>query len=184
MRHSKMELTTMEAAALRPNKLSSVLSDPHTRALILYGGLVLGHFSEHIIQLIQAFVLGWPRHHSMGVLGMWFPDLMRTETLHFSYNLVQLVGLLLLYHGFSGRARRWWTVATVFQGFHFFEHFLLQAQYSTKIYLFGKPRQTSIGELALPRIELHFVYVTLVVIPTVIALYLYFQQRAAQEDHA
>lgn len=178
MRHSTMELT-----ALRPNRLSRVLSDPHTRALILYGGLVLGHFSEHIIQLIQAFVLGMPRHQSMGLLGLWFPELMRTEVLHFSYNLVQLLGLLFLAYGFSGRARRWWNVAILLQGWHFFEHFLLQAQYVTTFYLFGKPRQTSIGELLLPRIELHFVYVTLAVIPTVIAIYLHFRQRAGEREN-
>lgn len=142
----------------------------HTQALGLYMLLVGGHAAEHVVQVAQAFVLEWARAESGGILGLWFPDLMRSEVLHFSYNMLQLIGLLLLYDGFSGRARRWWQVAIVLQGWHFFEHFLLQAQWLTKVYLFGAAKQTSIGELLVPRIELHFIYVTLVLIPTVAAL--------------
>jgi len=142
----------------------------HTRALILYALFVGGHAAEHVIQLIQAFVLDWPRMESMGVLGLWLPELMRSEVLHFSYNLLQLIGLLLLANGFTGRAERWWRIAIIVQGWHFFEHFLLQAQWLMRQYLFGASKQVSIGELLVPRIELHAIYVGIVLIPTVAAL--------------
>ena len=45
------------------------------------------------------------------------------------------------------------------------------------VYLFGAAKQTSIGELLLPRIELHFVYVSLVTFPTVIALVSHFRTK-------
>ena len=54
----------------------------------------------------------------------------------------------------------------------------LQAQWLTGIYLFGAGKQTSIGELLLPRIELHFVYVTVVLVPTMVSVYLYLRRRA------
>lgn len=148
-------------------------------ALYLYMALVAGHFIEHIIQLIQLYVLHMPRAMSMGILGLYLPGLMRSEVLHFSYNLMQLLGLLLLAHGISGQARPWWQAAIGLQCWHFFEHALLQGQWVYGRYLFGAPKQVSIGELFLPRIELHFIYVTMVVIPTTIALYYHFasQQR-------
>jgi len=154
----------------------------HTQALIAYMLLVGGHGAEHIIQIIQAFVLNWARADSGGILGLWFPQLMRSEVLHFTYNLLQLLGLLLLYGGFTGRAQKWWKVATLAQGWHFFEHFLLQAQWLTKIYLFGAAKQTSFGELLLARIELHFVYVTLVAIPTIMALIAHFRDTEADVE--
>ena len=59
------------------------------------------------------------------------------ELLHFVYNLFQLVGLIALRGGFEGRARKFWTMACFLQGWHFFEHFLLQAQWITKVYLYN-----------------------------------------------
>ena len=146
----------------------------HKIALYLYIGLVAGHFVEHIVQVSQVYILGWPRHMSMGILGLYMPALMRTEVLHFSYNLVQLLGLLLLAHGIHSRARKWWNAAIVLQSWHFFEHALLQGQWVSGYFLFGAAKQTSIGELFLPRIELHLLYVTMAVTPTLIGLFYHF----------
>ena len=149
----------------------------HRRALSLFMIIVFAHWAEHILQAYQVFILHWARPTAGGVLGLWFPLLTTSEVLHYAYNLSLLLGLILLRPGFSGRARRWWTVAMAIQGWHFFEHLLLQVQWLTGIYLFGATQQTSILQLWVPRIELHFLYNTLVFAPMVLGLFLH--RRAA-----
>ncbi len=143
----------------------------HRHALSLYMLIVFGHWAEHIAQAYQVFVLRWPRPDSGGILGLWLPELASSEVLHFGYNLSLLLGLLLLRAGFRGRARTWWMVALAVQGWHFFEHLLLQAQWLTGIYLFGAAQQTGILQLWIPRVELHFLYNTLVFIPMLLGLF-------------
>jgi hypothetical protein len=145
----------------------------HRRALSLYMLIVFGHWAEHIAQAYQLFILGWARPQSGGVLGLWFPELAASEVLHFVYNLSLLAGLALLAPGFRGHARTGWLVATALQGWHFFEHFLLQVQWLTGFYLFGAAQQTSILQLWIPRIELHLFYNTLVFLPMLAAMILY-----------
>ncbi len=143
------------------------------RLLLLYLVLIVGHFAEHVLQIIQAGILGWPRAEAGGLLGLWTPQLLTNESLHFSYNLMQLVGLLALSYQVTGRARVWWRIAIVMQLWHFFEHFLLQSQWLTGIFLFDATRQSGIGELVLPRLELHFIYNALVFVPTMIGVFCY-----------
>ena len=90
-------------------------------------------------------------------MGEWFPGLAASEVLHMGYNSLQLTGLILLLPGFKGRARRWWTLALVFQSWHFLEHVLLQVQFLTGYYLFNDVKQTSLLEVFLPaaRVALH-----------------------------
>lgn len=145
----------------------------HRRALTAYMLVVFAHWAEHIAQAYQVFVLYWPRPEAGGVLGLWFPALASSEVLHFVYNLALLLGLILLRPGFRGRAHAWWTVALAIQGWHFFEHLLLQVQWLTGFYLFDAPQQTSILEVWFPRVELHFIYNTVVFIPMLVALFLY-----------
>ena len=142
----------------------------HMRLLFVYSLLVFGHSLEHIAQIMQVYAMHLPRPEAGGVLGLWYPQLLKAEILHFSYNLLQLFGLLVLQAGFSGRARKWWNIAIFAQGWHFFEHFLLQSQYLLRVYVFGAAKQTSFGELLLPRVELHFIYISLVTIPTLVAI--------------
>lgn len=149
----------------------------HFQMLGLYMLLVVTHGIEHILQLYQFAVLGWTRAASGGLLGLWMPQLAASEVLHFTYNLFQLFGLAVLRGGFKGRARRWWTVALIVQSWHFFEHVLLQVQWLTGVYLFNQPQQTSIGQLFIARLELHFIYNMLVVVPTLIAVYFYLRDR-------
>ena len=145
----------------------------HRRALSAYMLVVFAHWAEHIAQAYQVFVLEWTRPDSGGVLGLWFPQLASSEVLHFAYNLGLLLGLVCLRPGFQGRARAWWTAALVIQGWHFFEHLLLQLQWLTGFFLFGAPKQTSILQLWIPRVELHFLYNTLVFMPMLVGLYFY-----------
>ncbi len=93
-------------------------------------------------------------------------------------------GLLLLRPGFQGQSRKWWTGALVAQSWHFFEHFLLQVQWLTGIYLFGASKQISILQLWIPRVELHFMYNLIVFVPMVIALIIHFQQSKGEPTAA
>lgn len=148
----------------------------HPAKLWLYMFIVFGHFSEHAMQLYQVYVMGWLPKESGGLLGLWFPALAQAEVLHFFYNGFQILGIMILLSGFSGTARRWWIVALVAQSWHMFEHALLQLQWLTGIYLFGASEQMGIGQLLLPRVELHFLYNLSVFIPTMIATMIYFNQ--------
>lgn len=145
----------------------------HGQALSAYMLVVFAHWAEHIAQAYQVFIMHWPRAEAGGVLGLWFPVLASSELLHFVYNLGLLLGLLYLRPGFRGHARAWWTTALAIQGWHFFEHLLLQLQWLAGRYLFGASTQTSILQLWLPRVELHFLYNSVVFLPMLVALLLY-----------
>jgi len=143
----------------------------HKAALNSFMGIVLFHWAEHIVQAYQVFYLHWPRPMAMGILGMYYPWLMRTEALHYSFAVVMLVGLWVLRKGFVGRSRRWWMIAFGIQFWHHFEHALLLYQANTHHYFFGGSVPTSIGQIWIPRIELHLVYNTIVFIPMLIGMY-------------
>lgn len=149
----------------------------HDRILVFYMFIVLFHFIEHILQIIQFFFLGYTRSMAGGLLGEQFPDLLTNETLHFGYNLLLLLGIIVLFRGFKGNAQLWWMVAGMLQGWHFFEHAILQWQYVTGNYWFGADRQTSVLENFIPRIELHFMYNTVVTFAILVAVGLHLYQR-------
>lgn len=143
----------------------------HKRALQVFMIIVLGHWAEHIAQAYQIYVLGWPAHHAGGVLGLYYPWLVHSEVLHYSYALVMLIGIWILRKGFTGTSRKWWTAALVIQFWHHFEHLLLIGQATFQQNLFGSPVPTSIVQLIFPRVELHLFYNTIVFIPMVIGMY-------------
>ena len=146
----------------------------HEPALWLYMVVVFAHWLEHIVQAYQVFVAGWARPDAGGALGLWFPALASSEVLHFAYNLALLAGLWLLRPAFRGRSRLFWNISLAIQGWHFFEHLLLQLQWLTGTYLFGASVQTGILQLWIPRVELHFLYNTVVFLPMVLGLYYHF----------
>ena len=74
------------------------------------------------------------------MVGYFFPWVIQSETLHYGYALVMLIGLWTLRSGFTGVDRRWWTIALAIQFFHHFEHFLLHAQATTGYNLAGTTR--------------------------------------------
>jgi len=149
----------------------------HATKVLLYMFIVFGHFSEHAIQIYQIYGMGWIPKEAGGILGLWLPALAQAEVLHFAYNFFQLAGLLLLFSGFVGSARSWWKVAIAAQCWHFFEHLLLQVQWLLGIYLFGASQPMSLGQLLLPRAELHFIYNFVVFVPTIIGVMLYLLQQ-------
>jgi hypothetical protein len=146
--------------------------------------VVLAHWAEHLTQAFQIYVLGRPIPQSRGVLGQFFPWLVKSEWLHYGYALVMLIGLWLLRKAFVGRARAWWMVAFAIQFWHHFEHLLLFIQAQTHRNFFGKPVPTSILQLAIPRVELHLFYNTVVFLPMVIAVYLHLRPNAAERARA
>ncbi len=155
----------------------------HERALQLYMVVVLGHWSEHLVQAFQIYVLGWARPDSRGVLGQFYPWLVKSEALHYGYAIVMLIGLILMRDGFQGRSHVWWTVALYIQIWHHFEHGLLQSQILLHQNLFGSPVPTSILQLVFQRVELHLFYNTLVFIPMVIAMYYHKFPPEGEEAH-
>ncbi|MEO8580663.1 MAG: hypothetical protein ABI469_10480 [Gemmatimonadales bacterium] len=143
----------------------------HKVALQGFLVIVLYHWAEHIVQAYQFFVLDWSRPMSMGILGMYYPWLMKTEALHYGFALVMLIGLWVTRKGFTGTAYKWWMASFWIQFFHHFEHLILFYQANTHHYWFGGTVPTSIGQIWIPRIELHLIYNTLVFIPMVVAMY-------------
>lgn len=144
----------------------------------LFIALVLFHFLEHVIQISQVYLLHMSRHKAGGILGYFFPWLMHSELLHFAYALLMFLGLVYFKPETRGKERSWWVCAYYLQMWHLFEHTLLFAQATTGIYLFGKAQPTSIVQLFFPKIELHFFYNVLVIIPILLAVY----QRRINEN--
>src|SRR6202162_5884088 len=83
----------------------------HERALQVFMFIVLAHWGEHLFQAYQIYVMGWPRPKANGLIGLWYPQLIKSETLHYGYALVMLIGIWVLRPGLTGRARTWGTVA-------------------------------------------------------------------------
>ncbi|HEX8692953.1 MAG TPA: hypothetical protein VF746_11065 [Longimicrobium sp.] len=174
-------MTTDAPALARPtttlDALPGAARDRYATALKLFMAVVLAHWAEHLVQAWQVWVLGWPRHHSRGVLGQAFPWLVHSEALHYGYAVVMLAGLFLLRGAFTGRAGAWWMAAFWLQVWHHFEHLLLIAQATLGTNLAGRPVPTSVVQLFVPRIELHLFYNTVVFVPMVVALVLRARRR-------
>jgi hypothetical protein len=143
----------------------------HERALQGFMFIVLAHWGEHLAQAYQIYVMGWPRPKANGILGLWYPWLIKSEALHYGYALVMLTGIWVLRKGFTGISRKWWTVALVIQFWHHVEHFLLISQATFHHNFWGKPVPFSVLQLVFPRVELHLFYNSVVFIPMVIAMY-------------
>ena len=152
----------------------------HERALQVLMVIVLFHWVEHLVQAYQVWGLHWSRAMSMGLLGMYYPWLMKTEVLHYGFALVMLIGLWVLRKGFSGRSHTWWMIAFWIQFWHHIEHGLLFYQALTHHYFFGGSVPTSIGQIWIPRIELHLIYNALVFTPMVIGMYYHMYPPATE----
>jgi hypothetical protein len=163
---------TAQLDGVRPHSLRYRLNTQwHERALQVFMFIVLAHWAEHLVQAVQIYVMGWPPPKALGVLGLWYPWLIKSEVLHYTYAVVMLIGIWLLWPGFVGKARTWWTVALVIQFWHHIEHALLIGQATLGTNLFNRPVPTSLIQLWIPRVELHLFYNTIVFIPMVIAMY-------------
>lgn len=147
-----------------------------------YAVIVLAHWAEHLVQAFQIYSLGWAVPDARGVLGHWFPWVVKSEALHYGYALVMLVGLWVLRHGMVGRERTWWMVAFWIQFWHHIEHALLQGQAIAGRNLAGSPVPMSLLQFFIPRVELHLFYNTVVFVPMLVAMY--YHLFPTSEDHA
>jgi len=154
----------------------------HKPALMIFMLIVIAHWAEHLVQAFQIWALDTPRPQARGVLGQWFPWLVREEWLHYGYALVMLAGLIALRPGFTGAAKAWWTTSMWIQVWHHFEHLLLLIQAMAGSNLGGKAAPTSIAQLIFPRVELHLFYNAIVFLPMVIAVYLHFKPSEADRE--
>ena len=156
----------------------------HERALQVFMFIVLAHWGEHLVQAYQIYVMGWPRPKANGILGLWYPWLIKSEVLHYVYALVMLIGLWVLRKGFSGKARTWWTVALVIQFWHHIEHLLLITQATLHHNLFGRPVPMSVLQFFVPRVELHLFYNSIVFVPMVIGMYYHLFPPVGEKERA
>lgn len=163
----------MTTAHLEHRAPASFLTRWHTTCLRLFVVVVLAHWTEHLVQAFQIYVLGWPAKQARGVLGMPFPWLIEAEVLHYGYALLMLVMLWALRNGFTGRARQWWMLAFGLQFWHHIEHLLLFVQATVGHNLAGSPVPMSLVQFFVPRVELHLFYNTIVTAPMVVALILH-----------
>jgi hypothetical protein len=148
-------------------RLNSEWHEPAMRAFTV---VVLAHWAEHLVQAYQVYVLKWPLPKALGLLGLYYPWLVKSEAMHYAYALVMLVGLWILRSGFQGVSRTYWNVALAIQFWHHIEHALLQGQAIVGKNLFGSPVPISILQLWVRRVELHLFYNTLVFIPMLFAM--------------
>src|SRR5580698_8447064 len=153
----------------------------HERALKIFMLIVLAHWGEHLVQAFQIYVMGWPRPQANGILGLWYPWLIKSEVLHYGYALVMLVGIWVLRKGFTGTGRKWWTVALVIQFWHHFEHLLLITQATIHHTFWGQPVPFSVQQLFFPRVELHLFYNSVVFVPMVIGMYYHMFPRKGEQ---
>ncbi len=158
-------------ASSRPTLSEKLNAQWHEKALWVFMAIVLAHWGEHLAQAYQIWVLGWPISKSNGILGLWYPWLIKTEALHYGYALVMLIGIWVLRKGFVGRSHTWWMVAFWIQFWHHIEHLLLIIQATTHHNLMGKPVPYSIIQFFIPRVQLHLFYNAIVFIPMVIGMY-------------
>jgi hypothetical protein len=136
--------------------------------------IVLAHWCEHLAQAFEVYVLGWPVGEARGLLGMPFPWLVSSESIHYVYALGTLVGLWVLRLGFVGRAYQWWVAAFWIQVWVHLEHALLAYQGLAGRNFFGSPAPISFLQMVVPRLEVQLLYDAVVTIPMVVALYYHF----------
>jgi hypothetical protein len=146
--------------------------------------LMLAHWLEHAFQAWQIYVMHMPRACALGMLGMKYPWLIKTESLHFGFAIFTTVGLLMLWRVFVNGyvasdhcvidppSANYWKAATYISIWHLFEHSLLFTQAMIHHNFWGSPVPTSVIQQIIPRVELHLFYNSIVTIPIAIAMYL------------
>jgi hypothetical protein len=172
------------SSCARPSFYEKINAQWHKPALLIFTAIVIGHWGEHLFQAYQIYVMHWPRPKALGMLGLVYPWLVQSETLHYGYALIMLIGIWILRKGFTGVSYTWWMVAFWIQFWHHIEHGVLQYQAITGHYWFHSPVPTSFAQLWIPRVELHLLYNTIVFIPMVMGMYYHMFPPEGEEQHA
>ena len=176
--------TVAAASQAKPGLYEKLNTQWHKPALLTFMAIVIGHWGEHLFQAYQIYVMHWPRPKALGMLGLVYPWLVKSETLHYGYALIMLIGLWVLRKGFTGVSHTWWMVAFWIQFWHHIEHGALQYQALTGHYWFHSPVPTSFAQLWIPRVELHLIYNSIVFIPMVIGMYYHMFPPEGEVQHA
>jgi hypothetical protein len=138
--------------------------------------LQLAHLGEHVAQMVQIHLLGLQGADARGIFGVF--DI---EWVHFIWNSLVLVGVLLLLTRYPHNRWLWLTAAIA--GWHLVEHaYILSVYLSTGVS--GTPGLLAQGGLvggglALVRPDLHFGYNLIETVPLV-AAFLVQTRRAAR----
>jgi hypothetical protein len=156
----------------------------HKTALWIFLAIVIAHWGEHLFQAYQVYVLHWARPRSLGMLGLVYPWLVKSETMHYGYALIMLLGLWVLRKGFVGISHKWWMVSFWIQFWHHIEHGSLQIQAITGHYWAHASVPTSFLQVWIPRVELHLIYNTAVFVPMVIGMYYHMFPPKSQVERA
>lgn len=138
-----------------------------TWVMMVFAIVVLGHWAEHIVQALQVYLLGWPVSHAEGLLGLIWHGAADNEWLHWGYAVVMLVGLQWLSLAFRGTVFRLWSLAMGLQAWHLIEHTWLVHQFLSGM----NPVSFGTAWFAIPRMELHLLYNTVVTVPMLLALW-------------
>ncbi|MHB8633941.1 MAG: hypothetical protein ACYDBQ_08265 [Thermoplasmatota archaeon] len=168
---------TSHQSLAHPTFLENLNGRWHKPAMLTFLAIALAHWSEHLVQAWQIWGMGMAPPHALGILGMWFPWLVTSEVLHFSYAIVMLAFLFVLQPAMVGRARLFWNIALGIQVWHAFEHVLLFLQAAVGTNLYGQAIQLpqvaplSILQMFFPRVQLHLFYNAVVFIPMVIGMW-------------
>jgi hypothetical protein len=200
------------AVPKRRTLIDKLNNEWHKPALLTFAAIVLLHWSEHLVQAFQVYVLGWPIKDARGVLGMPFPWLVSSESLHYAYAIIMLVAFWILRKGFVGRSYYWWMAAFWIQVWHHLEHALLLGQVIVGHNFFGAPAPISMIQMvgflegtaatgfnglmtgppahpfsalmfAVRRVEVHMFYNTIVTVPMVVAMYYHMFPSPGEEAH-
>jgi hypothetical protein len=138
----------------------------------IFGLVMIAHWLEHIFQAYQVYVLHMNRECALGMLGMKYPWLIRTESLHFGFAVLTTVGIV--WAGWQYFDAPWamkaWAIGFLASVWHLFEHLLLFIQAVSHHYFFGATQPMSLIQLIVPRIELHLFYNSVVTILLLLAL--------------
>lgn len=153
--------------------IQHVNSRRYSLYLLLFNLLVVFHFSEHLAQIGQVYIFHWERSRALGFLGLYYPTLVKSELLHYIYALIMVVGLFMLKYSIVGEARKYWDLAYWLAFYHHIEHTQLLVQATVKYNWFGSSSPVTLVQywLGAQRIELHFFYNLMVLIPMAVALY-------------
>ncbi|HEU0179628.1 MAG TPA: hypothetical protein VFV58_35810 [Blastocatellia bacterium] len=168
---ASIQRKVVKSSSDTPGFYERINGEWHKPALQFFMFIVLAHWAEHLAQATQIYILHWPVPEARGVLGIWYPWLIKSESLHYGYALVMLIGIWSLRKGFQGRSHKWWMISFGIQFWHHIEHLLLLGQATLGRNLFHSPVPVSIIQLWIPRVELHLFYNTIVFIPMVIGMY-------------
>jgi len=141
----------------------------HYSWLALFYVLVVsqvGHFFEHVAQMIQIHFLGLRDLAALGVFGT-----LNIEWVHFVFNTWVIIAVPLVLYRF--RTNPWLWVALIVSAWHELEHLFIMATYLST----GKPGTPGLlatggaigGGLPLKRADLHFLYNLVETVPLVVA---------------